>query len=106
LGHTEPGHYWPPEAPEDDHVDSYRRVFELQGYEVCDSPDVEPGYEKVAVYWGRSGPHAAKQLPDGKWKSKLGDREDIEHNTLDALETDGVVSAYGKVRYILKRPIR
>ena len=27
--------------------------------------------------------HAARQLPSGKWTSKLGDADDIEHNTLE-----------------------
>jgi hypothetical protein len=43
---------------------------------------------------------AARQLPNGKWTSKLGRWQDIEH------ELDGLVGAmYGTVRQILKRAI-
>lgn len=46
---------------------------------------MEEGYEKVALFArhddeGRIAPtHAAKQLADGRWTSKLGALEDIEH---------------------------
>jgi hypothetical protein len=46
--------------------------------------------------------HAAKQMESGKWSSKLGDWEDVEHATLEALEGD----FYGKVAQILKRPVK
>ncbi len=44
--------------------------------------------------------HAARQLPCGKWTSKLGDWEDIVHPKLDALEGP----EYGKVICYLSRP--
>jgi hypothetical protein len=44
--------------------------------------------------------HAARQLPSGRWTSKLGELEDIEHGLRD-LEGD----AYGTVVLIMKRPI-
>lgn len=40
-----------------------------------------------------------RQLPDGKWTSKLGALEDIEHDRLDALEGDD----YGRVVAYMKR---
>ncbi len=44
--------------------------------------------------------HAARQLPNGRWTSKCGELEDIEH----ALE--GVVGIwYGTVAHLLKRPL-
>jgi hypothetical protein len=42
--------------------------------------------------------HAARQLPNGRWSSKLGKLEDIEH----ALD-DICGSAYGSVVPVLKR---
>jgi hypothetical protein len=58
--------------------------------------------DKVALYMTSDGEisHAARQLPSGRWTSKLGAYEDIEHNTLAAIEGD----AYGMVAQILKRP--
>ena len=46
--------------------------------------------------------HAARQLPCGKWTSKLGDSEDIVHPKLDILEGP----AYGGVICFLSRPRR
>lgn len=52
--------------------------------------------------------HVARQLPDGRWTSKLGPDEDIEHNDLHALEGDvGVYPlCYGVVIRFMRRPIR
>jgi hypothetical protein len=43
--------------------------------------------------------HAARQLGTGRWTSKLGPDEDIEHDDVDALEGDH----YGVVVRIMKR---
>ena len=44
--------------------------------------------------------HAARQLPNGRWTSKLGELEDIEH-VLHDLEG----AAYGSVVLVMKRPV-
>ena len=44
--------------------------------------------------------HAAKQLPNGRWTSKLGRSQDVEH-TLEGLEG----SAYGRARLVMRRPV-
>lgn len=72
------------------------------GYEVCDNTELEVGFEKIAIYGDSDGEatHAARQLPNGKWTSKLGRWEDIEH------ELEGLTGEmYGEVKQILKRPI-
>jgi hypothetical protein len=81
-------------------VESLVAVFEGIGYEVCHNTSVEVGYDKVALY-ARAGmwKHAARQLPTGAWTSKLGDGEDIEHSTPDALAG----SQYGVVHCIMRR---
>jgi len=45
--------------------------------------------------------HVARQLPSGRWTSKMGFLEDIEH-TVDALRG----FYYGAVTQILKRAVR
>ena len=56
--------------------------------------------EKVAIYAiGGRTKHMARQLPSGAWTSKLGDLEDIEHESLSALEG----SDYGNVAMIMAR---
>ena len=52
----------------------------------CDTSDPEPGLEKVAVFADETGPtHAARQLADGMWTSRLGRSEDTEH-VLEAMQ--------------------
>jgi hypothetical protein len=81
-------------------VKSIRKIFENHGYVVCDSYDLEEGYEKVVFYIDESGEpqHFARQLPTGKWTSKIGDLNDIEHDKLESLAT----SHYGEPRLVLE----
>lgn len=61
---------------------------------------MEPGFEKVAVFAISEDipAHVARQLPNGRWTSKLGQLEDIEHE-LHALEG----AEYGRVVQVLRR---
>lgn len=95
-------YYWPPEITRAINIETFIRVFELLGYTVCDNPEYENDLEKVAIYAdsNRKPTHAAKQLDSGKWTSKLGRLEDIEHHTLDSLAG----SHYGSAAVVLKRP--
>ena len=96
-------YHWPRSVPRTRTLGSFRQAFSQYGYEPCDSPRLEPGYEKVAIFVNSTGAptHAARQLRSGRWTSKLGRAEDIEHD-LDALEGD----AYGLVAVVMKRPWR
>jgi hypothetical protein len=71
---------------------------------LCTAADdsLEPGFEKIALYALAGLPkHAARQLPNGRWTSKLGELEDVEHLV------DGLVGTwYGGVIQVLKRPLR
>jgi hypothetical protein len=98
--------YWPAEAPLEATIESFRAVFELMGYEECATEELESGFEKVAFYIDADGSptHAARQLEDGIWTSKLGSWQDIEHNALRCL--GGAGWAYGVVALILRRPRR
>ena len=63
------------------------RIFERSGFVVCDTDELEPEFEKIAIY-GSAGAyaHAARQLnEDGTWTSKLGTEDDINHATLQVL---------------------
>lgn len=98
-----PSCYWPPGVPREYTVNAFQQAFEACGFSVCSSAVLEEGFDKVALYAAGDEPqHAARQLPMGSWTSKLGLADDIEHETLDALEGD----QYGKVVLIMKRPTR
>ncbi|MCI0639048.1 MAG: hypothetical protein L0Y72_20655 [Gemmataceae bacterium] len=91
--------YWPPGAALEESLDAVVAAFATLGYAPCSGEELEPGFEKVALFAKESIPtHAARQLPSGRWTSKLGLREDIEHD-LHALGGD----VYGTAVLILKR---
>ena len=96
-----PGLYWPPGIMKEYTLAAYARVFEIHGYAACDNPEFEPGYDKIAIFVDEAGApsHATRQTTSGKWTSKIGELEDIEHDCLSALEGE----AYGTVAQIMKR---
>lgn len=102
---NEPGCYWPKEVPFNHSFENYVKVFEVLGYSYCDNPSLEEGFEKVALFSHAIGwfEHVSHQLEDGAWISKLGPYEDIKHATIGALESNGVLPAYGMVTRIMKR---
>jgi hypothetical protein len=93
--------YWPPGVAREYSIEAYKQVFGSMGYSECSDGDSEPGFEKIALYGlhGRAT-HAARQLPDGWWTSKLGDLEDIRHESLKALSG----RRWGDVVCIMRRP--
>ena len=96
--------YWPDDVPSRGTVFAFLRLFKNLGYESCSDGSNEEGYEKIAVYALNQGvTHAARQLPNGHWTSKIGiENIDIEHNTIEALEGP----FYGRaVRYLRREVI-
>jgi hypothetical protein len=102
-----PWHYWPNGAPLTREASSFIRAYEILGWEVCQSTTPEAGYEKLAVYAYSDGSfaHAARLNDDGSFSSKLGDWEDIRHETLDALEEQLPDQAYGKVTAFMRHKL-
>lgn len=93
-------HYWLADVPREETLDAFVRAYGMKGYtQRCDST-MEPGRQKVAIYVASSGKptHAARQLLDGWWASKLGQQIDIEH---EFAALDG--PAYGSVAVVLAR---
>ena len=94
--------FWPASPPvEDFGIGVLERAFMELGFVDCSLDDaLEPGYEKVALYGsGAFYTHAAKQLPTGKWTSKLGRDVDIEHDSPENV-AGGV---YAEVVQIMRR---
>jgi hypothetical protein len=97
----QPGVYWPVPS-ESFGLEVLEQAFGVIGYHPCPNGNLEPGFEKVALYVaGRFYTHAARQLASGKWTSKLGRLEDIEHDTPD----DVAGGVYGDVAAFMKRPL-
>ncbi len=97
-------HYWPQGVAREMKMEAFIKAYGTRGYSQCDSIEVEEGFEKVMLYADDDGTptHAAKQLPNGHWTSKLGDFEDIEHKTPACLQGP----LYGVASVCLKRRAR
>jgi hypothetical protein len=98
------GYYWFPGIPRKWDEPTLRTVFENHNFRVAQDYELEPGYEKVVFYIDETGipRHFARQLPSGRWTSKIGDLNDIEHDTLDLI----IVPQYGKPGLVMKRKIQ
>ena len=93
--------YWPDGARRDATIAGYEEAFRTLGYQACEDERLEPGTEKIALYADGEGTfvHAARQLDDGRWTSKLGDLVDIEHPTL----ADVAGGIYGQPNLFMER---
>ncbi len=94
--------YWPAGVPRVAALEVFIKAYGTLGYICCCDATLENGFDKVALYVDTNGTptHAARQLSNGCWTSKLGKLEDIEHQTLEGLSGH----AYGTIAVILKRP--
>lgn len=97
--------YWPPNVPRQETVDAFMLAYSTLGFAPCIDGAVEVGFEKIAIFatyaMGVLAPtHAARQLPDGKWTSKMGNCEDIIHTKVDCLAGPRYGAA---VRYMKRR---
>jgi hypothetical protein len=92
--------YWPFSVTREESIDTFRAMFASLGYFESATSDAEPAMEKVALFANFHGvpTHAARLLPNGRWTSKLGELEDIEH---DLTDLEG--AAYGKVILLMQR---
>jgi hypothetical protein len=100
------GYAWPDGTHRDESLKSFGEGFALFGYEQCESGELEVGYEKLAIYavddpdeTEAAIKHVARQLPDGRWASKLGQAKDSEHPRLDDLAGPW----YGVPRWYFRR---
>ena len=98
----EPGMYWPKGVNDDGSFKCFVDLFENLKYRKADSADLELFYEKVAIYKNILGrfTHVARQKHSGIWWSKLGEDQDVYHNSPEGLESQ----KYGKPSVIMKRP--
>lgn len=102
--HPEPHNtlYWPAGAPRGVGIAAFSAAYATLGFAPAEDSRLQPGVEKIALYVAPDGEvsHVARQLPSGRWTSKMGPMEDIEHD-LPALEGE----RWGVVTVILARDI-
>jgi len=93
------GYTWP-NAGRNPSLDEAIELFAGLGFAVCDNDLPETHWEKIAIYGDHAGyTHAARQLESGRWLSKLGKLQNIEHKRL----VDLTGGDYGDVKQIMRR---
>jgi len=93
--------HWPDTLPREETLEAFRALFATLGYGTSAGAELELGYEKIALFADAQvcPLHAARQLPTGRWTSKLGALEDLEHELHELEGTE-----YGSVVLVMKRP--
>jgi hypothetical protein len=92
--------FWPNGIPREETFEAFIELYKLIGYEVCGNGSFETEYEKIAIYEGKNGKptHAARQIDEKYWTSKLGPFVDVSHS-IDAMQG----GEYGYVKFFMKR---
>ena len=92
--------YWPEWAPRDLTLAAFTAAYEGLGYRTCRNGKRQRGWQKIAIYVSAANvpTHAAVQMSDGRWKSKLGAFIDIRHSATESLARYGSVAAYMRRR--------
>ena len=97
--------YWPPGITRDPaDTQSFVEAFAALGYSICTDGALEAGFQRIVIFVHPDGQptHAALQLETGKWSSKLGRCEDIEHDSEHDVE-GSCNYCYGYARIYMRR---
>jgi hypothetical protein len=97
----EDAEFWPMGVDRAETLLAFQAAFASSGYVVCVDDAIEANFERVALFADEHGVprHASRQLRSGRWTSKIGELEDIEHALRDLEGAE-----YGSVIVIMKRP--
>jgi len=91
-----------PDPSADPEIQTFVEAFKKIGFEVCDDDGYEERTQKIALYCyvgTTECTHAARQLRNGLWTSKLGESNDIQHSSPYFIQG----RLYGNVACILRR---
>lgn len=102
-----PCNYWPARLTEPDpasNLGHFLDLFAEHGFQPCQDGNLQKGVEKLVLYTQSYRDielfqHVARQLPTGRWTSKLGRLIVIEHATPEDL-----CEEYGTTLLFLHRP--
>lgn len=101
--------YWPAEVPREWSLATVQAVLRIEGFALCEDGAPLEGIEKVALYADEvTVTHVARQLPSGRWTSKLGSDCDIEHEleALEGFDDSPDAYRYGRVVAFMSRARR
>ena len=96
-----PQYYWPINVVGMTDMQAFEAWFTYDGWTQCGNAMKEDGFIKIVLYGKNGSPkHAARQLPNGHWTSKLGSDIDLYHSL-----SEMTGPAYGEIMKIYKKPI-
>ena len=74
-------YYWPPSLKRGDYsVKAYKAMFESLGYKTCTREDLDTKHKNIAVFEDQGRfKHVCRQRNSSIWTSKLGPKQDIDH---------------------------
>ncbi len=106
-----PPYFWPKGIELEETLNAFIKAFETHGFKVCDNELFEQGFEKIAIYVDKYNKpkHAARQINEHIWTSKLGSDIDISHSFISQwseIWVDGKkcdLSVYGGLGQLMKR---
>ena len=77
--------FWPKGIAREETVPAFRDAFISAGFVECQTDHFETGHEKIALFANDDGVplHSSRQCANGRWTSKMGELEDIEHELHD-----------------------
>lgn len=106
-------YHWPKEVKREENLDTFVDAYATRGFQSCSDVNHENGWEKIVIYADtlNKPKHAARQLNQILWTSKLGSSYDVVHPfiyewtyiILNGQRID--LRIYGRLAKILKRKI-
>lgn len=93
--------FWPNVLPVNDTLDTFKKFYNMFGFEETNNPEYEYGYKKIALYSidGKIT-HAVNIHPGGLCSGKLGGGPVITH-TFGFDEQNGLSNIYGNINYFV-----
>jgi hypothetical protein len=91
--------HWPESVPSQATLEAFVQMYRSHGFEPCSGADPTAGETRIAIYVDPIEglvEHAALQLPNGRWISKMSIHEDIVH-TLEGLTGSPHFLAAGQI---------
>ncbi len=77
---------WPEKLQRKPTIENFIVFYQMCGFCKADNFLLETGWEKIAIFEDMGEvAHAARQLEDGSWVSRIGDLVDVIHYDLDAV---------------------
>ena len=94
--------HWPKNVVKECTIQAFSDAFSTLNYVECADGTLEAGFEKLALYAKDGKPtHMARQLAMGTWTSKLGNSNDISHDSPAGVSG----TSYGTVIKFMRRKI-